>query len=138
MSVHRFCLRILLHHVPGPTSFADVRTYRGRTYDTFKEAAQMRGLLRDDAQWDRMLTEASTYQMGAQLRQLFVTLLTVNNPSNPHLLWETHRAALCDDLLRAAHAQVHLSQCQLSSPDVVHAELPIALQTRPATPLTDK
>ena len=33
----RFYLRILLHHVKGPTSFEDVRTVEGRVCPSFKQ-----------------------------------------------------------------------------------------------------
>ena len=38
--IQRFCLRLLLLHVPGAISFEDLRTVHGITYPTIKEAAQ--------------------------------------------------------------------------------------------------
>ena len=104
--VERFCLRLLLHHVAGAQSFAALRTYQSVEYVTFKEAAQKRGLLQDDTAWDNLLSEAATSQMGAQLRQLFATILVYNQPTEPEKLWNKHREALCDDLLRDARQQV--------------------------------
>ena len=46
--IQRFCLRLLLLHVSGATSFEDLRTVHGITYPTFKEAAQHRGLYNDE------------------------------------------------------------------------------------------
>ena len=67
----RFHLRLLLLHVIGATSFADLRTYNGITYPPFKEAAMQRGLLLNDSEWQLCLAEAASFQMPSQLRQLF-------------------------------------------------------------------
>lgn len=37
--------------VKGPACYADVRTYGGTFFDTFKEACAARGLLGDDNEW---------------------------------------------------------------------------------------
>ena len=63
----RFCLRLLMLHVPGATSFADIRTVDGQSPVNFKEACQLMHLLEDDAEWERALAEASTFQMPSQL-----------------------------------------------------------------------
>ena len=58
-----FCLRLLLLHVPGATSFEDLRTVEGCLYDTFKEAAQKHGLFNDQTTWDQTLNEAAFMKM---------------------------------------------------------------------------
>ena len=102
----RFALRLLLHNVPGPIGYNELRTYNNVRYDTFHEAAMRRGLLEDDTAWQRMLQEAAGYQTGRQLRQLFVTLLLFKQPTEPHVRWHNNREALCDDLLREAQRNV--------------------------------
>src|SRR6267154_6585338 len=47
--IERFCLRLLLLHVPGATSFDDCKTVNGTLYQSFKTAAQKQRLLNDDA-----------------------------------------------------------------------------------------
>jgi len=52
----RYFLRLLLHHMPGATSFEDLAcTNRHLQHPTqhvsFKKACQQRGLLQDDAEW---------------------------------------------------------------------------------------
>ena len=47
--------------------FAGLRTYKGQTHDTFKEAYAGRGLLDDD----KILADAITHQMPQQLRHTF-------------------------------------------------------------------
>ena len=44
----KYCLGILLHHVPGATSFEFLRTVDGQTVDSFKEPCIRRQLLLDD------------------------------------------------------------------------------------------
>ena len=95
----RFYLRMLLHHVLGAKSFADMRTYGGTVYPTFKEAAQARGLLSDDSEWDACLAEAMVDRTGKGLRHLFADLLIHNRPAEPHLLWEKYKQPMAEDIL---------------------------------------
>lgn len=94
----RFALRLLLHKIPGPRSYEDLRRVDGHVYDTFVDAAKARGLLEDDDEYHHCLEEAIGHFTSAhQLRQLFVTILAFGNPINPGELWERHSASLCDD-----------------------------------------
>jgi hypothetical protein len=61
----RYCLRTLLHHVPGATCYEDIRTTYdedgNRTvHDTFKAACEARGLLQNDGEWVSCLSEAAS------------------------------------------------------------------------------
>jgi hypothetical protein len=52
----RYFLHLLLHHVPGATSFEDLactnrHLQHPMQHASFKEACQQRGLLQDDAEW---------------------------------------------------------------------------------------
>ncbi|KAL8099436.1 hypothetical protein AgCh_031899 [Apium graveolens] len=47
-----FYLCIILMHIKGATSFKDLRTVNGIVYNTYKEACDALGLLKDDKQWD--------------------------------------------------------------------------------------
>ena len=58
-----FYLRLLLHHVPGAASFAELRTVGGVVCETNKEACRLRGLLQEDGEWDLALREATETQM---------------------------------------------------------------------------
>ena len=71
----RFYLRLLLNHVIGATSYADLRIVDGDTLPSFREAAQRRGLLEVDNTIDQCLNEAALYQMPSALRRLFATIL---------------------------------------------------------------
>ena len=83
----RYYLRLLLNHVKGAQSFADVRTVNDVVHDTVQEACCARGLLDDDAEWYTCLDEAKTSCMPRQFRQLFTTILDFNNPQLPGDLW---------------------------------------------------
>jgi len=88
---------MLLYHVPGPTSFEHLRTVDGVLRETFQDACAARGLLETDDEWDSCLTEAATIDTGNQLRELFVSIVLYNNPSNPCALFERHTYSLSDD-----------------------------------------
>ncbi|CAG8745237.1 12057_t:CDS:2, partial [Cetraspora pellucida] len=95
----RYYLRMLLSIVVDSTSFEDIRTINEITYHSFREACIALNLLQEDEEWDQCLTEAKQMQSGAQLRNLFATLLIFCNPLRPETLWKKHIYSLCDDIL---------------------------------------
>jgi hypothetical protein len=62
-----FYLRTLLCVVKGPRSFEDLQTYCGHRYSTFRKACLVRGLLKDDSEWQQCLEEACHMQTGTCL-----------------------------------------------------------------------
>ena len=94
-----FCLRLLLHHVDGPTSFQDLRTVNGHICETFREACNKRDLLEDDNHWNATLTEAAATDSPNKLRYLFAIMMCSCGLSNPKHLWETHKDSLSEDIL---------------------------------------
>lgn len=58
----RYYLRLLLTHIPGPTSYMDLRTVNGIVYSTFREAAIANGILEDDQSDDKCMEEGSLTQ----------------------------------------------------------------------------
>lgn len=93
----RFYLRMLLNHVRGPTSFEDLRTYRGVIYQTFKAAAIARGFLRDDSEYDACMQEAVISGMPSQIRRLFATLVAFGEPSDIASLFFKYFDAMAED-----------------------------------------
>ena len=59
---------MLLMIVKGAMSYADIRTYNGIVYETFKEACAARGLLTDDNEWYKTFEEATDWATAPQLR----------------------------------------------------------------------
>jgi hypothetical protein len=58
-------------------------------------------ILEDDAEWDKLLTQAAEWALPHQLRQLFAALLQFCLPTKPEELWVRHKGHLLDDYLRA-------------------------------------
>ena len=135
----KFALRCLLLHVRGATCYEDLRTYNNILYGTFQEACLARGLLEDDREWDRALSDAVALRMPRQCRQLFVTILTHCQPSEPLILWERYKEFLSEDFSRQhptesaiefalADIDIRLSEfgmlcvkCGLPAPDITVA-----------------
>lgn len=92
----KYFLRLLLQHQKGCTSFESIRTHQGIVYDSFKNAAEAIGLLESANEVRDCLTEAASFQMPAQFRSLFATLLLYGNPSNAGDLFSEFVANLID------------------------------------------
>jgi hypothetical protein len=121
----RYFLRLLLHHVPGATSFEDLAcTNRHLQHPTqhasFKEACQQRGLLQDDAEWAQCLEEAANMASASCLKALFVALLVFNDVANPLALWERFKEDMAEDFLYQAR-QVGAQLCPCMA---LHVSLP--------------
>ncbi|XP_057376187.1 uncharacterized protein LOC130697273 [Daphnia carinata] len=99
--VERYCLRLLLINVKGPTSFEDLRTIDQVVHPTFKAAAIAWNLLEDDIAWARAMEEAAAFQMPLQLRQLFVDICLFCNPSDALHLFETNLTHLMEDFINS-------------------------------------
>jgi ATP-dependent DNA helicase PIF1 len=109
----RFYLRLLLNHVMGATSYADLRTVDGDTLPSFREAAQMRGLLEADDTIDECLNEAAIYQMPSALRRLFATILVYCEPNDVAELWQRHLDSMSEDYHRSTQSKTHVQQMVL-------------------------
>ena len=97
--MERYCLRLLLLHVAGATSFEDLRTFNGYVAPTFKEACILHNLLQDDTEWLRTMEEASAVQMPGQIRSLFATICTFCDPSDPVELWNRFKPDMIEDFV---------------------------------------
>ena len=103
----RFHLRLLLINVKGAKSWEDIRRFQGILHPTFKVACLACGLLEHDEEWKKCLEEAGNMQTGHQLHALFIALHC--HPSLPHVLWNSYRVKICDDLHHRLTAQGHLN-----------------------------
>ena len=95
-----FFLRMLLHHVKGPTSFKALK----QEEDTYQAAAIKLGLFEDDSTLFQTFDEAASItisnQKYDQLHQLFVTLLVETCPSEPKKLWDHCKNDMCGDQIK--------------------------------------
>ena len=94
----KYYLRLLLTIVCGAKSFEYLRTVRGITYRTFREACSALGLLEDDQEWVSCFNEAINLTTGQSLRTLFVTALLFESICNQLALWNQFKDNICDDL----------------------------------------
>ena len=83
-------------------SFKDLRTVvlengEIKVCTTYHEDAFHMGLVQDDKEWEIALDEASVVAMPAQIRSLFVIILTHGLPQNPQVLWEKYRDCMSED-----------------------------------------
>ncbi|XP_073067202.1 uncharacterized protein [Primulina eburnea] len=72
-------------------------TVNGITYSTFKESAQMRGLLKQDDYVIQCLQEARSVIMSSSLRRLFVSILVFCQPTISRELWDEFHPSMCED-----------------------------------------
>ncbi|KAL3070939.1 hypothetical protein niasHT_040095 [Heterodera trifolii] len=84
-----FALRTLLLHLPGPKSFADLRTIDGVLFDTFVGTCQHLGLQVSDEVFRRAMHEACAEMSNLKrLQHYFAMLLAHAHPSNPQALFD--------------------------------------------------
>ncbi len=94
-----YFMRMLLYHKPGATSFADLRTINREEQPTFNAACLKLGILHDDREIDLMIEEAALVKFGAQLRELFATILMWVQTPDPLAFWKRHMKTLSEDLM---------------------------------------
>ncbi|AQK61879.1 hypothetical protein ZEAMMB73_Zm00001d012949 [Zea mays] len=134
----RFFLRLLLNHVTGATSYADLRTVDGDTLPSFREAAQMRGLLEADDTIDECLNEAAIYQMPSALRRLFATILVYCEPNDVAELWQRHLDSMSEDYHRSIQSKTHVQQMVLIDIRNILQSMGKDIKTFPLPAIIDK
>ncbi|CAF3306522.1 unnamed protein product [Rotaria socialis] len=77
----------------------------GQLCQTFIEAARRRGLLHDDTEYERCLTEAVLFQVPQQLRTLFCVILLYCNPTKPINLWNSFKGHMTEDFMQHVDAE---------------------------------
>lgn len=73
--VELFHLRLLLLSVKGKKSFEDLCTVDGVVHDKFSSACLALGLIEDDYEWRRALSDGVLWKMPQSLRRLFARIL---------------------------------------------------------------
>jgi ATP-dependent DNA helicase PIF1 len=66
-------------------------------YHSFREAADVLGLIDGDNSWDGALKEATIWAMPSSIRRLFATILVFGEPTNVHGLWDKHLEVMGED-----------------------------------------
>jgi len=96
----RYCLRLLLLHVPLATSFEDLRTLDGTKFTSVQEAAKPKGLTEDKTVWEKTLDDAIICSLPRQLRELFAYICFFAVPSNVSELFDKYKEHLLEDIIR--------------------------------------
>ena len=95
-----FHLRLLLHHVPGPKSFEDLKRVpvngEVKEFETFKQACVERGLCEGDSGPRDTMREACLIQSGRGLRVCFVSMVAHGMVADPKALWEEFQNELSE------------------------------------------
>ncbi|KAG2212942.1 hypothetical protein INT45_002312, partial [Circinella minor] len=118
--VEKYHLRLLLYHVPGGKSFADMHTIDRGTQNaeilpTFQAAARRRrGLITGQQEWNDCLNQANTYQQPYALCRLIAVILVFCHPDNPYNLWLSHRDSMTEDYLHTACQEQNDQSIQFS------------------------
>ena len=102
-----YYLRLLLHHIRGPTGFDHFLSVDGQLCTTFRQACNLRGLLHDDTHWDQTLQEAALCSSPCKIRELFSLLLHLCGLSDPLQLWMSHRESMSEDFLHQQRSLRH-------------------------------
>ena len=97
-----FHLRLLLHHVPGPQSFEDLRTVNGEVLEKFQQATIKLGLWEDDSECELALSEAYNIKFGRAFIRCFVNIIIHCMPADPTSLYEKFKEELAEHLKKNA------------------------------------
>ncbi|XP_015116448.1 uncharacterized protein LOC107040743 [Diachasma alloeum] len=103
--IELFHLRLLLIKSKGAISSEDLRTVNGHLCDTYHSACLALGLIADDTQWERAMTEGEIWMMPRQLRRLYARILMYCQPNQPEELWLKFKDAMSQDFQRDADVQ---------------------------------
>ncbi|XP_074352765.1 uncharacterized protein LOC141691914 [Apium graveolens] len=105
-------------HIKGATSYQDLKTVNGFVHNSFQEACDALGLLKDDRQWDVAMLENVVHAMPHQLRQLFVHILSNNQVADPLKLWEKHWESMYEDILLTRRWITNNNELHLNQSDI--------------------
>uniref|UniRef100_A0A6N2MDD8 ATP-dependent DNA helicase n=1 Tax=Salix viminalis TaxID=40686 RepID=A0A6N2MDD8_SALVM len=93
-----YFLRLLLNHIKGSTSFADLRNVHGFFIQHFSLPAKHLDF-RDDKEWSEAFCEAIVTASSPQLRQLFVGIILFCQVADPLILFNQVWHSMYDDIL---------------------------------------
>jgi PIF1-like helicase/Helitron helicase-like domain at N-terminus len=91
----KYFLRLLMLHVRGARSYAELKTVNGEEKATFREAAVALNLLASDTFAMDFMREANAMNMPKQVREAFAYVLLFHEIEDPRNIWETFK----DDLI---------------------------------------
>ncbi|XP_078438614.1 uncharacterized protein LOC144709084 [Wolffia australiana] len=93
-----YYLWLMLHHVPRVTCYEDLSTVDGVFYDMYQRAAQARGLLHSNEEFDKDLALAACVASPRQVHELFKMMLLYCDISQPDVLLEKYLDSMLEDI----------------------------------------
>ena len=77
----------------------ELRTVDGETHNTCKDACNALGILDDDEEWDRCLSEIEDGVGPKRFRNIFAIIVIENSPNNISGLFEIYHLKLIEDYI---------------------------------------
>ena len=99
-------MRLLLTKVHGVTCFEDICTIHGVLHPTFKLACMTLGLRNEDYEWHAALNEASSWDSGVPLQNMFCSILMFSKIADLVKFWDANSVHLLDNLLHVIRWQI--------------------------------
>ena len=93
----------------------------GQQCETLREACSKRGLLADDAHWDKTLEEAAASHSAVMLRSLFAVMIVLCGLGDGRQLWGKYKESFAEDVL--LHVRQHSSNQNVLSDAIVNQTL---------------
>lgn len=108
--------RLLAMNMCGPTSFDELKTYKGKVYKTCLEAAEARGLMNGIDEWVNVINEIFELDGPTASRRAFAQILLYTCPGKPKLLFDlcyeklvNQKSTKRSDDEKRAHALRHIN-----------------------------
>ncbi|XP_045797724.1 uncharacterized protein LOC123891897 [Trifolium pratense] len=113
-----YYLRLLLSRQVGCTSYEDIRTVNGVTYDSNREACAAMHLLSDDREFIDAIREVSVLGSGRAIRELFTKYLLGGSLSDPRYVWDQSWEILADGILHSRRRLLNNEELLISNDDL--------------------
>ncbi|KAG7552894.1 Nucleic acid-binding OB-fold [Arabidopsis thaliana x Arabidopsis arenosa] len=113
-----YYLRVLLNIVRGPKTYADIKTFNGVVYKTYKEACFARGILDDDQVFIDGLVELRQFCFGDYLRNFFAMLLLSGSLARPENVWEQTWHMLAEDIETKKRTEFNNQELTLTEAEI--------------------
>ena len=106
----RYYLRLLLLNVQASKSYDDLLTVNEKLCSSYRESANLRGLLTTDTTFESAIEEATAYQLPYSLRVLFATILSYCQLSDPVTLYKKIYTDLSEDIRNNEHGELLIEE----------------------------
>ena len=116
-----FCLRQLLLHQKGCTSFKELQTVDGELCPTFKAACVAMHLIENNDMWINCMDEAITLYTATSCTNLLIAILCENEVANPRDMFHRYHDFLMKDFLYQRQQQQEQHPHEVALNDLLFA-----------------